>query len=147
MTNTAKDLPAPSAVGGLYSAVVIHAGIAYVSGQLPRLNGELQFSGKVGRDIDLAGACEAAQLCALQCLATLEMALGNLDRVERLLKVTGYVVCDNDFTQQPAVIDAASALFQEKLGERGSHARSAVGVSSLPRGACVEVEIMAAVRA
>ena len=140
------DLPVPSSAGGLYSPVVVHAGIAYVSGQLPRLNNEVQFAGIVGRDIDMATARAAAQLCALQCLSALEKALGSLDRVECLLKVTGYVACALDFTQQSMVLDAASAVFQERLGERGGHARAAVGVASLPRGACVEVELMAAVR-
>lgn len=146
MTNQSTALPTASAAGGLYSPVVVHAGIAYVSGQLPRLNNELQFGGKVGRDVDLRSAREAARLCAHQCLSALEQALGSLDRVERLLKVTGYVACTEDFAQQPAVIDAASALFQERLGDRGAHARAAIGVFSLPRGACVEVELTAAVR-
>lgn len=146
MTSQLTKLPAPSSIGGLYRRVVVHAGVAYVSGQLPRLNDELQFAGTVGRDIDLAAARTAARLCALQCLSALEDELGTLDRVERLLKVTGYVACGETFAQQPAVIDAASALFQERLGERGEHARAAVGVASLPRGACVEVELMAAIR-
>lgn len=145
MTNESFELPVPSAAGGLYSPVVVHAGIAYVSGQLPRLNNELQFAGRVGRDIDLSTAQAAAELCALQCLSALENALGSLDRVERLLKLTGYVACVESFTQQPAVIDAASAIFLKTLGERGAHARTTVGVAALPRGASVEVELMAAV--
>jgi enamine deaminase RidA (YjgF/YER057c/UK114 family) len=146
MTRSPDDLPAASAAGGLYSPVVVHAGIAYVSGQLPRLNNELQFAGKVGDGVNLSMAREAARLCALQCLSALEKALGSLDRIDRLLKVTGYVACRGDFEQHPAVIDAASAVFHDKLGERGAHARAAVGVPSLPRGACVEVEVMASVR-
>ena len=146
MTTEPPQLPVPLAAGGLYSPVVVHAGIAYVSGQLPRLNNEVQFGGRVGRDIDLATAQAAAELCALQCLSALEKALGSLDRVERLLKITGYVACIENFTQQPIVIDAASAIFLKMLGERGAHARAAVGVAALPRGACVEVELMAAVR-
>lgn len=146
MINETLDLPVASVAGGIYSPVVVHAGIAYVSGQLPRLNDIVQYVGKVGRDVDLPTACEAARLCALQCLAALEKTLGSLDRVERLLKVTGYVACTEDFAQQPAVIDAASALFVERLGDRGLHARAAIGVAALPRGASVEVELIAAVR-
>jgi enamine deaminase RidA (YjgF/YER057c/UK114 family) len=146
MTVEPPKLPVPSAAGGLYCPVVVHAGVAYVSGQLPRLNNELQFAGRVGREIDLSTAQDAAELCALQCLAALEKALGSLDRVERLLKLTGYVACVEEFTQQPMVIDAASAILLKTLGERGAHARAAVGVAALPRGACVEVELMAAVR-
>lgn len=139
-------LPKPSQPGGSYLPVVIHDGIAYVSGQLPRLNNELQFLGKVGDDIDLVTAREAARLCAMQCLAALDKELGGLARVVRLLKVNGYVASAVGFTQQPAVIDAASEYFAEVLGARGQHARAAVGVAELPRGAAVEIELMAAIR-
>ncbi|WP_143485453.1 RidA family protein, partial [Pseudomonas aeruginosa] len=89
---------------------------------------------------------QAARLCAARCLQALEEALGGLQRVERLLKVTGYVASAAGFVQQPAVIDAASEYFDEVLGARGGHARAAVGVAELPRGAAVEVELIAAVR-
>ncbi|MDB5846373.1 MAG: hypothetical protein JWP29_125 [Rhodoferax sp.] len=144
--NTEPILPQPSRAGGLYTPVVIHQGIAYVSGQLPRMNNELQFPGRVGADIDLATAREAARLCAMQALATLDRELGGLGRVIRLLKLTGYVACTEGFRQQPAVIDAASEYFNEVLGPRGAHARSAIGVFALPHGAAVEVEITVAVR-
>ncbi|HCI1785505.1 RidA family protein, partial [Pseudomonas aeruginosa] len=84
--------PAPAIVaGGAYQPVVLHAGIAYVSGQLPRQHGELRWTGKVGSELDLEQARQAARLCAARCLQALEEALGGLQRVERLLKVTGYV--------------------------------------------------------
>ncbi|MDX4019274.1 RidA family protein [Pseudomonas aeruginosa] len=134
--------PAPAIVaGGAYQPVVLHAGIAYVSGQLPRQHGELRWTGKVGSELDLEQARQAAR-----CLQALEEALGGLQRVERLLKVTGYVASAAGFVQQPAVIDAASEYFDEVLGARGGHARAAVGVAELPRGAAVEVELIAAVR-
>ncbi|MBC7942400.1 MAG: RidA family protein [Chitinophagaceae bacterium] len=144
--NVAPILPAPARVGGKYSPVVVHQGIAYVSGQLPRLNNELQFAGKAGREIDLPTAREAARLCAMQCLAALDKELGGLHRVVRLLKITGYVASAEGFTDQPLVIDAASEYFDEVLGLRGGHARAAIGVFELPRGASVEVELMSAVR-
>jgi len=146
MSDIVPILPKPSQPGGSYSPVVVHNGIAYVSGQLPRLNGEVQFPGKVGSDIDLATAREAARLCAMQCLAALDKELGGLARVVRLLKVNGYVASTSGFIQQPAVIDAASEYFTEVLGLRGQHARAAVGVAELPRGAAVEIELMAAIR-
>jgi enamine deaminase RidA (YjgF/YER057c/UK114 family) len=82
----------------------------------------------------------------LQCLAALDQALGGLDRIERLIKVTGYVACTAGFTALPAVIDAASECFVEMLGAAGAHARSSIGVHQLPRGAPVEVELVAALR-
>lgn len=112
--------PAPAIVaGGAYQPVVLHAGIAYVSGQLPRQHGELRWTGKVGSELDLEQARQAARLCAARCLQALEEALGGLQRVERLLKVTGYVASAAGFVQQPAVIDAASEYFDEVLGARG----------------------------
>ena len=146
MSDVIPILPEPSRPGGNYLPVVVHEGIAYVSGQLPRLNNELQFLGKVGGEIDLVTARQAARLCAMQCLAALDKELGGLARVVRLLKVTGYVASAAGFNQQPAVIDAASEYFNEVLGARGQHARAAVGVAELPRGAAVEIELMAAIR-
>lgn len=144
--NVTPFLPEPSRAGGKYRPVVVHKGIAYVSGQLPRLNGELQFPGKVGRDVDLVAAREAARLCAMQALAALDKELGGLARLERILRVTGYVACVEGFVDHALVIDAASEYLDEVLNARGSHARAAIGVFELPRGAAVEIEMMAAVR-
>lgn len=140
------SLPTPSSPGGNYTPVVVHQGLAFVSGQLPRLNGTVQYCGKVGDSISLEQAQEAARLCASQCLAALDRELGGLGRVVRLLRVTGYVASATGFDQQPAVMDAASDYFCEVLGAAGQHARSAVGVAELPRGAAVEVEITVAVK-
>jgi enamine deaminase RidA (YjgF/YER057c/UK114 family) len=139
-------LPKPSAAGGSYLPVVIHQGLAFVSGQLPRLDGVVQYCGKVGHSVSLEQAQKAARLCASQCLAALDQELGGLSRVIRILRVTGYVASAPGFDQQPAVMDAASEYFCEVLGTRGQHARSAIGVAELPRGACVEVEITVAVK-
>lgn len=138
-------LPQAAQPGGAYTPVVVHSGVAYVSAQLPRLDGEVQFIGKVGAGIDLAGGREAARLSAMQCLAALDAALGGLDRVERLLKVCVYVAVAPGFTQISAVTDGASECFAAMLGERGQHARTSVGVAELPRGAAVEVEVIAAI--
>jgi enamine deaminase RidA (YjgF/YER057c/UK114 family) len=132
--------------GGSYTPVVIHQGLAFVSGQLPRLDNVVQFCGKVGEAIDVAQAQEAARLCASQCLAALDRELGGLSRVVRLLRVTGYIASAPGFDQQPLVMDAASDYFCEMLGAAGQHARSAIGVAELPRGASVEIEITAAIK-
>ena len=142
----AATLPQAAPAGGAYTPVVVHGGVAYVSAQLPRQDGEVKFIGKVGAEIDLAGAREAARLSAMQCLAALDAALGGLDRVERLLKVSAYVAAAPGFTQISAVTDGASECFAAVLGERGLHARTSLGVAELPRGAAVEVEVIAAVR-
>ena len=103
-------------------------------------------TGKAGGEIGLEQAQEAARACVLQALAQLEAVLGSLDRIERVLKVTGFVASAPGFSQQPQVIDAASELLVQLFGEHGRHARSAVGVAELPRGVPVEIELVAAVR-
>ena len=129
-----------------YVAVALHDNIAYVSGQLPWLDAEHVISGKVGGDCSLEKAQEAARLCTLFALAALDQQLGNLDTIERILKVTGFVASAPGFNAQPKVIDAASKLLGEIFGEKGRHARSAVGVAELPRGAAVEIEFIVALR-
>lgn len=129
-----------------YVAVALHGNIAYVSGQLPWLDGQNVISGKVGADVDLGRAQEAARLCTLFALANLKNEIGSLDLVERILKVTGFVASAPGFSAQPKVIDAASKLLGDIFGENGRHARSAIGVAELPRGAAVEIEYMIAVR-
>ena len=128
-----------------YVPVVVHAGVAWVSGQIPRATGgEALMTGKVGAEIDLEAAQAAARTCVLQGLAQLELALGSLDRVVRVLKVTGFVASAPGFVQQPQVIDAASKLLVQAFGEAGRHARSAIGVAELPRGVPVEIELVVA---
>lgn len=139
-------LPAPTPPKFAYVPVVVHGGLAWVAGQLPWLNGELPCTGLVGRDVSVEQAAEAARLCVIQGLSQLEGALGDLGRIERFVKVTGFVASAPGFREQPVVMDAASRLLQEVFGEAGRHARSAVGVAELPRGAPVEVEFVAAVR-
>jgi len=138
-------LPAAAAPAFQYVPVTMHERLAFVSGQLPR-RGESLVTGKVGVDIDLEQAREAARWCILQALACLNQALGTLDRVEKILKVTGFVASAPGFNQQPKVIDAASELLVELFGEAGRHARSAIGVAELPRNAAVEIELIVALR-
>lgn len=137
-------LPAAKKPAFEYVAVALHDDIAYVSGQLPWLDAQHVISGKVGADVDLERAQEAARLCTLFALANLGHAIGTLDAVERILKLTGFVASAPGFVSQPKVIDAASKLLGDIFGEKGRHARSAVGVAELPRGAVVEIEFVVA---
>jgi len=125
--------------------VVVHQGVAHVSGQLPRVEGRITCLGRLGVDVDVAAAAAAAEICALNALAVLEQALGSLDRIEQFLRVTGFVASAPDFAEHPAVIDGASRVFHLVFGEAGRHVRSAIGVASLPRGAAVEIELSVAV--
>ena len=138
-------LPAAATPAFQYVSVTIHERLAFVSGQLPR-QGDALVTGKVGIDVDLERAREAARLCILQGLACLKQALGSLERVEKVLKVTGFVASAPGFHQQPKVIDAASELLVQVFGEAGRHARSAIGVAELPRNAAVEIELIVALR-
>jgi enamine deaminase RidA (YjgF/YER057c/UK114 family) len=116
-----------------------------VSGQIPRAGGQVLFTGKAGAGVSLVQAQRAAEACVLQGLAQLKAELGDLGRVSRILKVTGYVASAPGFTQQPQVIDAASNLLVVAFGDVGRHARSAVGVAELPRSVPVEIELVVAV--
>jgi len=127
-------------------AVVVHGGTARTSGQLPRIDGKLTCTGTLGTDVSVAEGAEAARVCALNALSVLRAALGSLDRIERVLTVTGFVASAPGFHEQPAVVDGASAVLYEVFGEAGRHTRSAVGVAALPRGGAVEIEVTVAVR-
>jgi enamine deaminase RidA (YjgF/YER057c/UK114 family) len=139
-------LPQPAEPAHSYVPVAIHGTTAYVSGQLPKVDGEVRWTGKVGAEVSAEEAAKAARMCILQGLACLKAALGDLRRIERVLKVTGFVASASGFNRQPEVIDAASRLLIELFGEAGRHARSAVGVAELPRNAPVEIEMIVAVK-
>ena len=145
LTELGIVLPVAATPAFQYVPVTIHERLAFVSGQLPR-QGEIIVTGKVGADVDLEQAREAARLCIVQGLACLKQVLGSLDRVERILKVTGFVASAPGFNQQPKVIDAASELLVGLFGEAGRHASSAIGVAELPRNAAVEIELIVALR-
>jgi enamine deaminase RidA (YjgF/YER057c/UK114 family) len=120
-------------------------GVARTSGQLPRIDGELTCLGRLGDTVTVEEGTEAAAVCALNALAVLEQALGSLDRIERVLTVTGFVSSAPDFHQQPAVVDGASKVLADVFGEAGRHTRSAIGVAALPRNGAVEIEVTVAV--
>ncbi|MGO8873087.1 MAG: RidA family protein [Acidimicrobiales bacterium] len=127
-------------------AVVVHAGVARTSGQLPRIDGQLTCCGTLGATVSVEDGAEAAAVCALNALAVLEVALGSLDRIERVLTVTGFVASTPDFHRQPDVVDGASSVLYRLFGDDGRHTRSAIGVASLPRRGAVEIEVTVAVR-
>ncbi|WP_026550051.1 RidA family protein [Arthrobacter sp. Br18] len=126
-----------------YVPAVISGNHVYTSGQLPLIDGKLPASGKVGAGVDPDTARQLAGICAVNALAAIKAQIGDLDRITRIVKVTGFVASDPSFTGQPAVINGASELLGKILGEAGTHARSAVGVAALPLDAPVEVEIIA----
>ncbi|MEW6727335.1 MAG: RidA family protein [Bacillota bacterium] len=136
---TLPEAPKPVAA---YVAGLMAGNMIYTSGQLPLAKGELQFCGKLGDELTVEQGAEAARLCAINCLAVVRSLAGSLDRVERVVKVTGYVASAPGFTAQPQVLNGASEFIQQVFGEAGRHARSAVGVTELPLGAPVEVEMI-----
>ncbi len=139
-------LPDAAAPSFNYVPVTLHRGVAYLAGQMPKVDGEVKLHGKAGGAVSLDQARGEARICILQGLACLKQALGSLDRIERILKVTGFVASAPGFNDQPKVLDAASDLLGEIFGEAGRHARSAVGVAELPRNAAVEIEMVVAFR-
>lgn len=138
-------LPAPAAPVAAYVPVVVAGGLAHVSGQLPFIGSDF-VKGRLGEGVSLEQGVQAAQACGLMILAQLKAALGSLSRVERVVKLGGFVNSTGDFTDQPKVINGASELMAAVFGEAGKHARSAVGVPVLPLGAAVEVDAVVAVR-
>lgn len=120
--------------------------LLFISGQLPIRDGRLLATGIVGASVDVETAAAAAAEAARLCLETAVTALGSLDAVAHVVKVTGYVAATSDFVDQAIVIDAASRVFTQALGAAGEHARVAIGVASLPKGAPVEVEVIFALR-
>ncbi|MDH5537299.1 MAG: RidA family protein [Betaproteobacteria bacterium] len=134
-------LPNPGAPGGNYVPFVIVGDLAFLSGQVARAEGKMAYAGKIGGALTVEQGQAAARLCALNLLAQLKAACdGNLDRVARCVRLSGFVNCGPDFKQQPQVVNGASDLMVAVLGERGRHARTAVGVASLPGDSAVEVE-------
>ncbi|SFM15884.1 RidA family protein [Methylobacterium pseudosasicola] len=133
-------LPQPNPPNGVYVPFTRAGSLVFLAGATPMRDGELLFPGTVGASLSLEDGKQAAAVCALNLLANLGLACDSDFGRVRAVKVNGYVRCSPDFTQQPRVIDGASEIFRLALGERGDHARAAVGVLCLPRGACVEVE-------
>jgi enamine deaminase RidA (YjgF/YER057c/UK114 family) len=136
-------LPVVAKPVAAYVPSVVTGNLCFTSGQLPFVDGALPMTGKVGRDVNAEDAKDLARLCALNALAALKLAIGDLDRVTRIVKVVGFVSVVPEFTAIPGVINGASEFIGEVFGQVGSHARSAVGVPALPLDSAVELEIIA----
>ncbi len=139
------DIPDVAAPVAAYVPAVIHGDLVFTSGQLPFVSGALPATGKVGEGhglVPTADAKDYARTAALNALAAVKSVLGSLDRVTRVVKVTGFVASAPEFTGQPGVINGASEVLGEIFGDAGIHSRSAVGVAVLPLDSPVEVEII-----
>lgn len=136
------ELPEVPTPAGAYIPARISGNLLFTAGQLPSVAGQLLATGKVGREVDPDQARQLARQCAINALAAIDAALGDLDRVTGVIKVVGFVASVDDFTGQPGVINGASELLGEVFGDSGKHARSAVGVSVLPLNSPVEVELI-----
>jgi enamine deaminase RidA (YjgF/YER057c/UK114 family) len=134
------SLPTPALPVAAYVPTVRTGDLVYVSGQVPTADGKPTHLGHLGGDVDLEDGRAAARTCAINLIAALKAELGELSRVRRVVKVTGFVASAPGFTDHPKVINAASELLGEAFGEAGRHARAAVGVAALPLGVPVEVE-------
>jgi enamine deaminase RidA (YjgF/YER057c/UK114 family) len=132
-------LPLPPHPAGSYVPVVVSGNLAFVAGQIPVEGNHVKFRGKV---VSINTGQQAARLCTINALAQLRSSLGSLDRVKRVIKLTGFVNCDPSFADHPKVINGASDLLMQLFGKKGKHARVAVGVSSLPLDSAVEVDLI-----
>ena len=134
------ELPQPPAPVANYVPYVVTGNLVYVAGQGTLWNGETLHLGHLGRNIDIDEGYRAARLCGLNLIAQVQAAVGDLDRVRKVVKLLGFVACTADFTDHPKVVNGASDLMVEVFGDAGIHARAAVGSPSLPLDTAVEVE-------
>lgn len=140
------SLPEVAAPIAAYVPAVRTGNLVFTSGQLPTIEGTLMATGKVGKDVSVEEAKAAAERAALNGLAAIKQVIGDLDKVVRVVKVVGFVAVDPSFTNHAAVVNGASELLGECFGEAAKHARSSVGMASLPLDAPVEIEIIVEVR-
>jgi enamine deaminase RidA (YjgF/YER057c/UK114 family) len=136
-------LPSPPKPAGSYVPVVISGKFVFVSGQIPIKEGKVAYLGKISKDISIEDAQKAAKLCIINALAHLKNELGSLDKVSKIVRLSGFVNSTPEFADQPKVINAASDLLYEIFGTKGQHSRIAIGVASLPLNSCVEIDIIA----
>lgn len=138
-------LPIPPNPAGSYIPVVKSGNLLFVSGQIPMEDGKVTFTGKVS-DVNIETAQKSARICAINILAQLKKELGDLEKISKIVRLSGFVNSVPEFTQQPKVINAASDLFYEIFGENGKHSRIAVGVSSLPLNSMTEIDAIVEIR-
>lgn len=140
LSDLGVTLPAAAAPAANYVPFMASGNLVFTAGQLPLKDGKLIATGLLGRDVDVAGGKEAAKQCAVNILAQAKAALGDLEKIKRIVKISVFVASSSDFTEQHLVANGASDFLVAAIGERGKHARSAVGVASLPLNAAVEIE-------
>ena len=138
-------LPVPKPLAA-YVPAVRSGNLIFTAGQGPNLDGKPKFTGKLGRELTEEQGYQAAQICVVNCLACVKSLIGDLDKVERVVKLLGFVASVDGFTRQPWVMNGASELLIKLFGERGKHARSAIGTNQLPQDIPVEVEIVVQVK-
>ena len=136
-------LPTPPKPAGSYIPVVTSGNLVFVSGQIPMQDGKVSYTGKVPTERTIEDAQNAAKICAVNILAQIKANLGSLDRISKIVRVSGFVNSTGDFAEHPKIINAASDLFFEIFGEKAKHSRIAVGVSSLPLNSTVEIDMIA----
>lgn len=127
---------------GNYLPAIRTGNLVFVSGQLPKVEGRIAFCGRVGKDLNLETARRAARACVANCLAVLQQELGSLDKVKKIVRMTGYINTYPGFNDHSKVLDAASDLLVDIFGEAGKHSRVAIGVVELPLGAAMEMEMV-----
>ena len=135
-------LPSPPKPAGSYIPVVKTGNLVFVSGQIPISDGKVLYSGKVTKDLSIEEAQKAARLCIINALAQLKSEFGNLDKISKIVRISGFVNSPPEFTEQPKVINGASDLLFEIFEKKGQHARIAVGVSSLQLNSAVEIDLI-----
>lgn len=145
LTSLGLELPEAPKPVATYVPAVQTGNLLFLSGVLPIRNGQLAFTGKLGRDLTVPEGIEAAKVAILNALAIAKQALGSLDRITRVVKVVGHVASADGFAEQPQVLNGASDLLVAIFGDAGRHARVATGAAELPRGAAVEIEVILAV--
>lgn len=138
-------LPTPKPLA-VYIPAVRTGNLVYTAGQGPTVDGQPKFTGKLGRELNEEQGYQAAQLCIVNCLACVKSVIGDLDKVEQVIKLLGFVASVDGFTRQPWVMNGASELLVKLFGEKGKHARSAIGTNTLPQDIPVEVEMIVRVR-
>ncbi len=140
-------LPPPPSAAGSYVPTVRTGNLLYCAGTICFLDGKLTHSGQVGKEQTVQTGYKSAEVCALNTLANIKAATGSLDRVARIVFVSGFVNAVDGFVESPAVINGASDLFVKVFGEAGKHARAAVAVNGLPRGSTTEVQVIVELKA
>ena len=136
------SLPKPPKPVAAYIPAVKTGNLIFISGQIPVVNGELKYKGKVGKDLSIEDGYEAAKICVLNALSIVKGMTGSLDKVKRIVRVVGYVNCSDNFEEPHKVVNGASELLVEIFGEKGRHARLALGTNTLPLGAAIELEMI-----